>query len=104
MKKTFSFIVSNKKPERQADSIKYEIKRYIGRERRKKLPEGVDYWDFDCKIGDQPKDCEVIRVSDINKNISRIFDEKKQSFYVEILAKPGYRKPKEKPDGSSGDK
>ena len=48
MKKTFSFKVSNKNRDRQTDSIKYEIKKYIARERRKALPEGGDFWDFDC--------------------------------------------------------
>ena len=69
MKKTFSFNVSNKNRDRQTDSIKYEVRKYIARERRKSLPEGVDFWDFDCRIGLNPDQAEVIHLNDINKSI-----------------------------------
>ncbi len=92
MKKTFLFTAPNKQPERQCDSVKYEIRKYIARERRKKLPEGVDYWDFDCRIGASAESAEVIHVAEINKRIDILFNEKQPSFYVEILAKQGIRK------------
>ena len=88
MKKTFSFVVPNKKPERQCDSIKYEVKKYIARERRKKLPDGADYWDFDCKIGLYAEVAEDIHVSQINKEISKVFDSGNESFYLEVMVKP----------------
>ena len=87
MKKTFSFVVPNKKPERQCDSIKYEVKKYIARERRKKLPDGADYWDFDCKIGLDAEVAEDIHVSQINKEISKVFDSGNESFYLEVMEK-----------------
>ena len=71
-RKTFSFSAPNKKPERQVDSIKYEIKKYIGRERRKKLPENVDFWDFDCKIGANAEEAKYVHVAEINKAISKL--------------------------------
>ncbi|SMF36999.1 DUF6172 family protein [Pseudobacteriovorax antillogorgiicola] len=101
MKKTFSFASSNKKPERQVDAIKYEIKKYIGRERRKTLPEGADYWDFDCKIGVSEDRAAAIHIAEINKAISRIFSENEEGFYLEILAKPGKRT--RKPDGGKSE-
>ena len=97
MKKTFTFIVDNKKPERQCDSIKYEVKKYIARERRKKLPDGADFWDFDCKIGDDEASSEEIHVSQINKEVSKVFESGKETFYLEVMAKPRnrQRKPQE---------
>ena len=92
MKKTFLLTAPNKQPERQCDSVKFEIRKYISRERRKKLPEGVDYWDFDCKIGADLQSAQVIHVAEINKKIDVLFNEKKPSFYIEILAKYGIRK------------
>ena len=92
MKKTFSTISPNKKPERQLDSIRYEIKKYIARERRKELPEGVDFWDFDCKIGKNEECAEVIHIAEISSKITALVTLENPSFYIEILAKPGVRK------------
>ena len=92
MKKTFNFTVPNKNPERQIEAIKYEIKKYFARENRKPLPENIDYWDFDCKIGKDEASATVIHPSEINPKISILFSEKEESFYLEILVKPGYKK------------
>lgn len=92
MKKTFSFKVPNKNRDRQTDSIKYEVKKYIARERRKKLPEDVPFWDFNCRIGVTQEESEVIYLSAINKSISHLSAEGEESFYLEILVKPGVKK------------
>lgn len=96
MKKTFKLNVSNKNPERQADSIKHEVKKYIARERRKKISDNFDFWDFDCRIGNTEEESSPIEVSKINSNISQFVDEKRDSFYLEILAKPGHKPAKKK--------
>jgi len=88
MRKTFKLKVSNKLPARQADSIKHEVKKYLKRERKKTLPEGLDFWDFDCRIGNTQADAEIIKVGEINSNISKMLEADKEEFYLEILAKP----------------
>lgn len=96
MKKTFSLSDPKKAPERQVDAVKHEIKKYITRERNKKVTEGVDFWDFDCKFGDQAESCTPIHISEINKVIDAQVASNKESFYIEILAKPGHRSNKTK--------
>ena len=91
MKKTFALTASNKKDANHVDSIKFEIKKYIARERRKKLPEDVDFWDFDCRIGESEQSTSPIHITKINSMISKLSLEKKESFYLEILSKPGVR-------------
>ncbi|MBT7610368.1 MAG: hypothetical protein HN576_11475 [Bacteriovoracaceae bacterium] len=91
MKKTFQFNVKNKTTDRQIDSIKSEVKKYFGRERRKKLPESVDYWDFECKIGNNEKVADSVHMSKINEMINKIAATKTESFYLEILAIPAQR-------------
>lgn len=86
MKKQFTVVESKIAPERQIDAIKHEIKKYVARERRKKLPEGQDYWDFTCKVGTSAIDAKTIHVDDINKQLDLLSAEN-QTFYVEILAK-----------------
>jgi hypothetical protein len=91
MKKIFKLTDPKKKPERQVEAVKFEIKKYIKRERNKKLPEGIDYWDFDCKFGDTSESANPIHISEINKSIDHQFQNKKESFYIEILVKTGTR-------------
>ncbi|MBT3481057.1 MAG: hypothetical protein HN457_06495 [Opitutales bacterium] len=91
MKKTYSLIHPKIKVPRLVDSIKHDVRKYLKRERRKKLPEGVDYWDFDCKFGPTEDDAKVVHVAEISKSINSALDQELDSFYVEILAKPGHR-------------
>jgi len=97
MKKTFKMSHPKIKGPRLVEAIKYEVKKYIRRERRKILPPNVDFWDFDCRFGVDEASSEVIHLSAINKSISQAESEQLESFYLEILVKPGYRskKPKE---------
>lgn len=94
MKKTFIMTHPKIKLPRLVEAIKYEVKKYIKRERRKALPANVDFWDFDCRFGVDEASSEVIHVSAINKSISQAESKQFESFYLEILAKPGRRNQK----------
>ena len=96
MKKTFQLTHPKIKVPRLVEAIKHEVKKYIQRERRKPLPAGVDYWDFDCRFGADAEHCAVVHVADINKAISQAEEQQLESFYLEILAKPGHRSSKPK--------
>ena len=91
MKKTFLLTHPKIKVARLVDSIKHDVKKYLRRERNKQLPEGADYLDFDCKYGLTEKEAKVIHLSEINKYIDEAEKLQLSSFYLEILAKPGYR-------------
>ncbi|PCI62530.1 MAG: hypothetical protein COB35_03775 [Gammaproteobacteria bacterium] len=91
MKKTFSLTHEKLKTPRLVDAIKHEVKKYLKRERKKPLPEGSDFWDFDCKYGHTEESANVIHVSALNKNIDDAVEHELTSFYLEILAKPAIR-------------
>lgn len=91
MKKTFSLQHEKIKAPRLVDATKHELKKYLKRERNKQLPDGVDYWDFDCKFGNTEQDAEEVHVSTLNKHIDNKIAEGITSFYVEIIAKHGFR-------------
>jgi len=91
MKKTFKMSHPKIKVPRLVEAIKYEVRKYVKRERGKKLPEGADFWDFDCRFGADQESSEVIHLGDINKAISEAEAQQLESFYLEILARPGYR-------------
>jgi hypothetical protein len=96
MKKTFKLTHPKIKYARLIDATKHEVKKYLRRERNKQLPEGADFLDFDCKYGVSESDAQVIQLSAINKHIDEAASQNLTAFYLEILAKPGYREVKEK--------
>uniref|UniRef100_UPI004047467A DUF6172 family protein n=1 Tax=Aliarcobacter sp. TaxID=2321116 RepID=UPI004047467A len=96
MKKTFQLIVANKNKDRQVDSVKNDVRKYIKRERSKKLPDDCNYWNFDCKFGKTAEEAVEIRFVDITKSIDIAASEGYDSFYLELVARAEFRKPKEK--------
>ena len=95
MKKTFKLTHPKIKYARLIDATKHEVKKYLRRERNKQLPDGTDFWDFDCKYGVTESEAQITQLTDINKHIDEAAELNLMSFYLEILAKPGKRKPKE---------
>jgi hypothetical protein len=91
MKKTFKLTHPKIKPARLVEAVRRDVKKYLKRESRKDLPEGVDFWDFDCKYGPTVERAEVIHPAEISKCIGEAEAEGLESFYLEILAKPGRR-------------
>ena len=92
MKKTFELIHPKIKPARLIEAARRDVKKYLKRENRKLLPDEFDCWNFDCKFGPSEEKAEVILSSEISKCISEAEAESLKSFYLEILAKPGYKK------------
>jgi hypothetical protein len=91
MKKTFQLTHPKIKIPRLVEAVKHDVKKYIKRERNKKLLEGVDFWDFDCKYGPTFENAVEIHLSEINKRIDSAEEQQLESFYLEILVKPGHR-------------
>ena len=94
MKKIFKLKVENKHPDRQLESIKHEIRKYIKREKNKPKPEGVDFWKFNCKFGKNSEEPQVIDFNDITKLIDEAASEQCDTLYMEILSVKGKREPK----------
>ena len=92
MKKIFQLTIEGKNRDRVLDAVKHEIRKYIKRERRRALPEGADYWDFDCRFGAARDNASVVHLSAITGLVDGVAKEAGDSFYIEILAKPGHRK------------
>ncbi len=95
MKKKFALVIPDRKPGLVLDAVKHEIRKYLKRERRKPLPEGVDFWDFDCRVGKAAEDATVKHPGDLEKAIAEVQAAGGAEVYVEILAKPGHRVKKE---------
>ena len=92
MKKTFQLQQENKHPDRVIEAVKNEIRKYLKRERKKKLPEGALFWDFDCRFGKNSGDAEVVTAAGIITSLDKAHDEQLSECYIEIITKPSFKK------------
>ena len=69
MKKTFLLAVEGKNRDRIVDAVKHEIRKYVKRERRRELPAGVDFLDFDCRFGLTPESAETVHLNSLIPSI-----------------------------------
>jgi hypothetical protein len=98
MKKTISLIHPKIAYPRMVDAAKHEVRKYVKRERNRTLPEGADFWDFDCRFGDTEQEAEPVHLAEMNKRIDDVAERNLKSFYVEVLRKEGVRKKREAAD------
>lgn len=91
MKKTFDLRPEGKHPDRVLDAIKHELRKYMKRERRRDLPAGTDFWDFDSKMGVDQASAEVVHPSALTAQLDALAKTGAAQAYVELLAKPAVR-------------
>jgi len=97
MRKTFELTHPRHKPAQALDRVKHQLHKYIKRERRKELPEDVDFWDFDCRIGLDEASAEVAHTAELSKRLDALVEQGATAAYIEILVKPGHREKRPKP-------
>jgi hypothetical protein len=103
MKKNFPLQAEGKHPDRVLEAVKHEIRKYFKRERNRAVPKGVDFWDFDCKVGLTADTAEVVRVSGVVEAVDTAAKAGAASVYVEILSKHGVRVLKAQDQGAGED-
>ena len=97
MKKTFPLAIEGKNRDRVLEAIKHEVRKYVRRERRRALPDGVDFWDFDCRFGLTETDAVVVHLATLTERMDAVAATGGSQFYVEILASHGHRQQRPKP-------
>jgi hypothetical protein len=93
MKKTFRLKEPGKVDARVVEAVKFEVRKYLKRERRKQLPEGFDQWDFACKIGPEQAVAETKSVQDVFLAIDEVAKTDSPQVYVELISAAGKRFP-----------
>jgi hypothetical protein len=97
MKKTFSLKDPSKADARVLETVKNELRKYVQREQRKKLPEGFNRWDFACKVGADAATAEVKLLSEVIGSVDAAAKAGAAAVYVEILALPARKDEPESP-------
>jgi hypothetical protein len=105
VKKTFKLNIEGKNRDRVLDAVKHDIRKYVKRQRRVPLPEGVDFWDFDCRFGVSEETATVVHFATILPLVDAAAKEGADAFYLEMLAREGRRTHRPRPldTGDGGD-
>ncbi|HAV13368.1 MAG TPA: hypothetical protein DCX06_07765 [Opitutae bacterium] len=98
MKKTFPLTHPKKKPERLVEAIRADVNKYLKRERNKKRPDGVDFWDFDCKVGVTMDAAKTLHVTEVSKAVGDVLADGGETCYVELTTILGKRSKKPQAD------
>jgi Family of unknown function (DUF6172) len=103
MKKTYPLHVEGTHNDRVLDAVKNDIRKYIKRERSKPLVEGVDFWDFACRMGISAEAAAAVHPGNLMETLDAIAQGGAAQCYVEILAQAGRRTAKPREQASQGD-
>jgi len=88
MKKIFKLTDAKKHEDRVLEAVKNDIRKYVKREKKKKLEDAkTTYWDFDCKVGATADDAKVVSYEELIKEIDVVKATGVTEVYVEVLAK-----------------
>lgn len=91
MRKTYLLNIEGKNRDRLLDASKHDIRKYVKRERSRPLPEGVDYWDFECRFGSNEATAALVHFATLMGLIDSVASEGGEQFYVEVVTRHGLR-------------
>jgi hypothetical protein len=91
VKKTYRLNLEGKNRDRLLDAAKHDIRKYAKRERARELPTGVDFWDFDCKLGSTDATAAPVHFAALIAAVDTLAKEGAESFYVEVVTRHGHR-------------
>jgi hypothetical protein len=91
VKKTYLLNITGKNSERLLDASKHDIRKYVKRERARALPAGVDFWNFDCKLGKTESAAVDIHFAALITSIDTLVAEGAEQFYAEVVTSHGRR-------------
>ena len=91
MRKTYLLNVEGKNRDRLLDAAKHDIRKYVKRERSRPLPPGVDFFDFDCKLGASEGAAAALHFATLMTSIDALLKDGADQFYVEVVTRHGQR-------------
>lgn len=101
MRRTYQLNIEGKNRDRLLDASKHDIRKYVKRERSRPLPEGVDYWDFECKFGSNEATAAPVHFATLMGLIDSVANEGGAQFYVEVVTRHGLRTAKPRDAGAA---
>lgn len=103
MKKLFQLTVEGRHRDRLLEASKHEVRKYVARQRRAALPQGVDYWDFACRFGSTEADATDVHFATLIGLMDAAGKAGADTFFVSILGTHGVRAVKAKDELNGAD-
>ena len=91
MRKTYVLNLEGKSRDRLLDAAKHDIRKYVKRERARALPTGVDFWDFECKLGVDESGAVALHFATLITSVDSFAKDGIEQLYVEVVTKHGHR-------------
>jgi Family of unknown function (DUF6172) len=91
VRKTYLLTIEGKNRDRLLDAAKHDIRKYVKRERSRPLPPGVDFFDFDCKLGASEGAAATLHFATLMSSIDALVKDGADQFYVEVMTTHGHR-------------
>ncbi|MDB5891820.1 MAG: hypothetical protein JWP47_2651 [Polaromonas sp.] len=98
MKKTYLLTIEGKNSDRLLEAAKHDIRKYVKRERGRALPAGVDFWDFQCKLGADAAGAKAVHFGELIPALDTLAKTSEQ-LYVEVITTHGHRTRRPATDG-----
>lgn len=95
MKKVFALQAPGKNADRVIEAVKFDVRKYVKRERRKTVPEGFAEWEFDCRAGATAAVATTVALKEISTRIDAVAAAGGTEIYIEILARAAHRAPRD---------
>lgn len=91
MRRTYRLDIEGRNRDRLVEASKHDIRKYIRRERRKPLPAGADYWDFDTRFGVDEASAVDVPPAELLRRVDALVAEGGNQFFVQVERRPGTR-------------
>lgn len=91
MRRTYLLEIEGKNRDRLLEASKHDIRKYIRRERRKPLPAGTPFWDFETRFGVDEAGAYEIAPAELIRAVDAVAAAGGNQFFVQIERKPGVR-------------
>jgi hypothetical protein len=101
MRKIYPLTSPDKHADRVLEAVKHDIRKYVRRERRREVPDGMDYWDFDCRFGTEAPSAASVHLAEVIASVDAAAKAGEAQCYVEIIARAAVRKPRTASDGDT---
>lgn len=92
MRKIYPLTSPDKHADRVLEAVKHDIRKYVRRERRRSVPEGMDYWDFDCRFGTEEPKASPVHLAEVIASVDAAAKAGEAQCYVEVIARAAVRK------------
>jgi len=86
LKKIFKLREGDKHPDRIIEKIKHQLRKYLKREKKKKIQVTNSFYDFNCRFGKDKESSKEVSFNEIIQLLDKTREDDWRECYIEIVA------------------